>query len=70
MSERVLRGEVEFLKAQGLVEIASSGMTVTKEGLVVFRDLESVMNQLSGLHSMEEQLAKKLTNQKMLGSAR
>ncbi len=36
MSERVLRGEVEFLKAQGLVEIASSGMTVTKEGLVVF----------------------------------
>lgn len=48
------------MKAQGLVEIASSGMTVTKEGLVVFRDLESVMNQLSGLHSMEEQLAKKL----------
>lgn len=66
MSERVLRGEVEFLKAQGLVEIASSGMTVTKEGLVVFRDLENVMNQLSGLHSMEEQLAKKLQIKKCL----
>lgn len=36
MSERVLRGEVEFLKAQGLVEIASSGMTVTKKAWLFF----------------------------------
>ncbi|WP_239255323.1 sugar-binding transcriptional regulator [Listeria ilorinensis] len=60
MSERVLRGEVEFLKAQGLIDIASSGMTVTQVGLEVFRELEGVMNQLSGLHSMEDQLAANL----------
>lgn len=66
MSERVLRGEVEFLKTQGLIDIKSSGMTVTQEGLVVFRDLESAMNQLSGLHSIENQLAEVLNIQKCL----
>ncbi|WP_088809779.1 MULTISPECIES: sugar-binding transcriptional regulator [Listeria] len=66
MSERVLRGEVEFLKAQGLIDIASSGMTVTKEGLIVFRDLESIMNQLSGLHSAENRLAELLQIKKCL----
>ncbi|MBC2369784.1 sugar-binding transcriptional regulator [Listeria booriae] len=60
MSERVLRGEVEFLKAQGLIGIAPSGMTVTKDGLVVFRELESVMNQLTGIHTMEDRLREKL----------
>ncbi|WP_163655220.1 sugar-binding transcriptional regulator [Listeria sp. PSOL-1] len=66
MSERVLRSEVEFLKTQRLVDIASSGMTVTKEGLAVFRDLEGIMNQLSGLHSLEVKLAKKLQIEKCL----
>ncbi|EFI84866.1 sugar-binding transcriptional regulator [Listeria grayi] len=66
MSERVLRSEVEFLKAQNLIDIASSGMKVTTEGLNVFRELESIMNQLSGLHSMEQALQEKLQIRKCL----
>lgn len=66
MSERVLRSEVEFLKEQNLIVIASSGMKVTTEGLSVFRELESVINQLSGLHSMEQALQEKLKIEKCL----
>ena len=32
MTERVLRSEVQVLKEQNLVHVASSGMTLTEEG--------------------------------------
>ncbi len=33
ISERVVRSETEFLKEQGLIEVAVSGMTMTQEGM-------------------------------------
>jgi central glycolytic genes regulator len=41
MTERVLRGEIEFLKAQGLLEIESLGMRVTDSGLQLLEEMDS-----------------------------
>ena len=37
ISERVVRSETEFLKEQGLIDVAVSGMTITYEGIKLFR---------------------------------
>ncbi|MFB4164527.1 sugar-binding transcriptional regulator [Alteribacillus sp. JSM 102045] len=60
VSERVLRGEVMFLKEQGLVYIGSGGMTLTEEGEDLLEGLEEVMKSVSGLTDMEERLARTL----------
>ncbi|KQL53112.1 hypothetical protein AN964_06040 [Heyndrickxia shackletonii] len=65
-SERVLRSEVEFLKDQKLITIQSSGMSVTKLGLKLLQDMESMMREISGINEMEEQLKKILNLQEVV----
>lgn len=60
MSERVLRSEVTFLKDQGLVEFASTGMTLTHEGNNLLGQLEAVMKDVFQTRTMEEELQRKL----------
>ncbi|MFS0780123.1 sugar-binding transcriptional regulator [Bacillus sp. 1P06AnD] len=60
MTERVLRSEVEFLKTQRLLEIHSSGMTLSEDGEHILEQLDSVMREISGIDSLEKQLQKKL----------
>ncbi|TMW72427.1 sugar-binding transcriptional regulator [Alteribacter natronophilus] len=57
MSERVLRSEVMFLKDQGLLNVATSGMTLTEEGHNLLVQLEEVMKETFDLSTMEKQLA-------------
>ncbi|WP_026688399.1 sugar-binding transcriptional regulator [Alteribacter aurantiacus] len=56
MSERVLRSEVMFLKDQGLVNVASSGMTLTEEGHNLLVQLEEVMKETFDLSMMEQKI--------------
>ncbi|PYZ95798.1 hypothetical protein CR205_15530 [Alteribacter lacisalsi] len=56
MSERVLRSEVMFLKDQGLLYVASSGMTLTEEGHNLLVQLEEVMKETFNLSTMEKKL--------------
>lgn len=60
MSERVLRSEVTFLKRQGLVEFASSGMTLTKDGHNLLTQLEVVMKEVFQTQTMELEIQNKL----------
>lgn len=60
ISERVLRGEVTFLKEQGLVHFATAGMSVTAEGETLFLTLEDVMKELLGLRELETSLEAQL----------
>ncbi|MCM3760614.1 hypothetical protein M3212_07420 [Alkalihalobacillus oceani] len=60
LSERVLRGEVTFLKEQGLVHFATAGMSVTEEGEQLFSQLEDVMKELLGLRHLEMSLSQQL----------
>ncbi|MCT8140215.1 hypothetical protein H1D32_22450 [Anaerobacillus sp. CMMVII] len=56
MSERVLRSEVTFLKEQGLIDMATSGMTLTDEGKSVLSKLEEVMSDVFDLKNVEDEL--------------
>ncbi|GAE33120.1 sugar-binding transcriptional regulator [Halalkalibacter akibai] len=60
LSERVLRGEVTFLKEQGLVHFATAGMSITEEGEQLFLKLEEVMKDLLGLRELENKLETEL----------
>ncbi|MBU9722224.1 MULTISPECIES: sugar-binding transcriptional regulator [Bacillaceae] len=60
MSERVLRSEVTFLKDQGLIQIASSGMTLTDDGYNLLTKLEEVMKEVADIRNMEQELKDKL----------
>jgi central glycolytic genes regulator len=56
MTERVLRGEIDFLKAQGLLETDSSGMRLTDTGLQVLEEMEPMIKHLFGLTDLEDRI--------------
>ncbi|GAF65613.1 sugar binding transcriptional regulator [Bacillus sp. TS-2] len=60
ISERVLRSEVTFLKEQRLVHFATSGMSLTEQGELLFIELEEMMKELLGLSTLEQRLQSKL----------
>lgn len=60
LTERVLRSEVEFLKAQSLINITSVGMTLTTEGIEILGSLDHVMREVTGINEMEKSLREKL----------
>ncbi len=60
MTERVLRKEVEQLKAQDLIHIHSSGMSLTKGGMEILIPLERMINEISGITLMERSLKEML----------
>jgi central glycolytic genes regulator len=55
-TERVLRSEVEFLKEQNLIDIKTTGMSLTTEGVNILEKLEGMMREVSGINEMEKQL--------------
>ncbi|MCP8617649.1 sugar-binding transcriptional regulator [Salirhabdus salicampi] len=64
--ERLIRSDVEFFQEQGFVDVNAKGMTITPEGTHLVEQLSSVMNQLSGLDDLEEQLRKKFNLQQVI----
>lgn len=60
LTERVVRSEVDYLKQQNLIEIHSSGMTLSADGLDVLEKLDGVMREISGIDLIEKQLQQKL----------
>lgn len=59
MTERVLRGEVLFLKSQGLILTESSGMRLTHEGRELVENMEPLIKELFGLGDLEQALIAK-----------
>ncbi len=66
LSERILRSEVEFFKKQHLIDIQNSGMKVSEQGLTVLKELESMMNEISGINEMERKLKEVLNLQEVI----
>lgn len=56
LTERVLRSEVEFLRDQGLVEIAQSGMTLTDQGKEILQKLHPFIDEFMGYAQLTEEL--------------
>lgn len=57
ITERVLRTETDFLKNLQLIDASKSGMTLTEKGMTVYQGLETVMNQLLGMHQIEKKIS-------------
>jgi central glycolytic genes regulator len=55
-TERILRGEVDFLKDQGLVYVENVGMFLTDTGLEILNTLEGVIKEVYGLSDLESEL--------------
>jgi central glycolytic genes regulator len=56
MTERVLRAETDFLKAQGLLEINAAGMRISEAGKLLVDALEPLLKDLFGLSELESKL--------------
>jgi len=66
LTERVLRGEVEFLKSQSLISISSSGMNLTTDGKAVLEQLDDMMRNITGIAALERELQSSLGIQKVI----
>lgn len=56
LTERVLRSEVEFLRNQGLVQVASIGMSLTDQGSNLLIQMEPIIKEAFGLAKLENDL--------------
>jgi central glycolytic genes regulator len=56
LTERVLRGEVDFLKAQNLLDSSAQGMSLTQEGKDILERLDCIMRDITGISKLEQQL--------------
>lgn len=56
MTERVLRSEVDFLKAQGLIEIESAGMKISESGKLLCEQMQPLIKDLFGLTELEDHI--------------
>lgn len=57
MTERMLRAETEFLKAQGLLDIDTAGMRVNEAGVSLLDEMEPMMKEWFGLTELEDKIA-------------
>ncbi|MDF2874129.1 MAG: cggR, partial [Sporomusa sp.] len=60
MGERIVRAQVDWLKAAGLVEFSQLGMSVTAEGQAMLADLAEYIRLLHDLVGLEAELAARL----------
>lgn len=54
IGERIVRTEINFLKAQGFIEINTPGMTITKDGEEIIDKLKDSIHELRGLSEIED----------------
>ncbi|MBN6885379.1 central glycolytic genes regulator [Cytobacillus horneckiae] len=66
MTERVLRGEVDFLKNQSLINVDNNGMSLTESGRQVLSEMTGMMKEIKGIDIKERLLAEKLGIQKAI----
>lgn len=65
-SERIIRTETELLKQQGLIEVASKGMTITQEGQQLLKDLKDAMRDVIGINQLQEEIRQYLGIKKVI----
>lgn len=66
LTERVLRAEVDFLRKQGLIQVATVGMSLTEMGRDLLHRMELLMKELFGLTQLEMDLKKVLGIQEVI----
>ncbi|MFZ3579324.1 sugar-binding transcriptional regulator [Virgibacillus sp. DJP39] len=65
LTERTVRGEVEFLQKHQMIDVSGKGMHITEEGKGILDQLALFMRDITGLSVLETQLQDKLTIEKV-----
>ncbi|GAB3057335.1 sugar-binding transcriptional regulator [Virgibacillus ainsalahensis] len=60
LTERHVRGEIDFLQKQGLLHVTTKGMYMTKEGKLILDELAVFMSEITGLNVLEKRIKEKL----------
>jgi central glycolytic genes regulator len=66
VGERTVRTEIGFLKDQGLIEINTSGMTVTSDGEEIIQKLRDFIHEIKGLSEVEDKVKSLLNLKKVI----
>ncbi|MDR2832879.1 MAG: sugar-binding domain-containing protein [Streptococcaceae bacterium] len=66
ISERTLRTESDYLKSLALIDSSKSGMTLTQKGRVTQQKLEVLMDELTGMKELEQNLRKLFGNKRCI----
>lgn len=61
LGERVIRNEISFLKEVNLLDVKTSGMYITEEGMDVTDKLQEFIKEIKGISYMEEKLKEKFS---------
>lgn len=56
LTERTLRSELDLLRAQGLLEAGTAGMTLTEAGRQLVEEMEPLVKEMFGLYALEERV--------------
>ncbi|WP_077301142.1 sugar-binding transcriptional regulator [Virgibacillus pantothenticus] len=56
VTERTVRGEIELLQSQDLIQITAKGMFITKEGKLILEQLGAFMSEIMDLRALENKL--------------
>ncbi|WP_010647505.1 sugar-binding transcriptional regulator [Oceanobacillus massiliensis] len=60
LTERHVRGEIDFLQEQGLIQVTTRGMYITNEGKLILEQLADFIGEISGLHVLEQRIKETL----------
>ena len=60
ITERILRGEVDFLKQQGLITAQAAGMSLTDEGYALLDEVEPVVAVIEGRAHLSQSVSRRL----------
>lgn len=60
VGERIVRGEVDFLKKQGFIDVNAAGMMLTPAGENLIYDLKEFIFNIRGISDLQESLRKRL----------
>ncbi|MCD5415166.1 MAG: sugar-binding transcriptional regulator, partial [Clostridiales bacterium] len=58
IGERIVRAEIDFLKAEKLLEVTTSGMSITYDGSNIVEKLKSFIYSIRGISELERKLVK------------
>jgi len=66
LTERTLRAELDLLREQGLLEVGSSGVTLSEAGRRLIEEMEPIVKELFGLAELEEAIRRRFNLRKVV----
>ncbi len=66
LGERVVRGDIDFLKAMDFIMVSVPGVSLTENGMNMLNNLREFVSEIKGLDHMEEILKKELGYKKII----